>query len=624
MRRFCCNVSLVILGWLVCWAGFAAERMPGYPCEFYGQEETTGTLADGSVVTARTLGGTALGSVTVKTAGRYGFLTTVGAVDGDVVEFDIDGVKQQTRGVWKSGATVRADLGRPSSGNAFELHLSDMPGYGAYNSDSGYSGPAVADMILDFLDPANIDTQRMLMDTGDADGNGWFGSDEMSTLLNLKAPDVYNFSVTSEVGKRIDAGDQDWWLQQIANWLTFDLPNTQAGKNHVPVAVATSGDPAAGADSDYKHWMSVVGVRASEDPSPAGDTDVWGKSDTLQLYGVYVNDPNVRGLGFHSYISADTWKARYFRPMAPGLEYAGTYVAVMEPPVDVKPVSVVSVPYDQGLSYTLQTAQAEVSLFIPGRVNTETRSYLDSLLRKLEFSADFAALLDDEYFSRALNDTVVRRCYKVDGGRETDYTIIPFEREQGATLVTTAAVLIDTETGQFRIAAGDPDARRLYEPVSWFEAYKAVRKATGWDNVFPVGYRLAGVSGNPLFPGWLSRFAVVEYAGDVRVVRFNRYAFSGQGELLPEMSAPRVSVVDDVAYRADGVQVRSIVFSVDTQAPVSVELDSFSGDMPAELRQRTDGVWVLWLVGDDCRARVSVRYEGDEETAALVTVGGDR
>jgi len=488
-------------------------------------------------------------------------------IPGDTVSFVVskNGTTDVHYSAWDNALNMEDDnILTLNIKNEFDMHLSSVQGYNSLDAKIGNSGAAVSKMIIDFLKPSSVDGQDNLIAYADKDASGALEADELKAVLNDKAPDVYNFSLTTDLTQWIDPTKQEDCLSQIAHWLTYDLPNTAAGKNHVPVAVCTSADPAVNADSDYKHWMSLVGVKANQNPAPmlAGESAIAVPS-SLALYGFYVNDPNATGLGFHTYTAIDTWNKTYFRPIASGLQYAGNYIAVMEPPEQKSPpVTLVPAQENAGLRYQLNTAQSSASIFVPGYVDQEARTYLDGMLKKLSESSDFAALLDDGYFGQTMKDALVRRCYKVDGGATDDYTIIPFEKEVQGRFVTTAAVLVDNTTGSFQLAGGDLNAKTLFEPVGWLGAYKKTRLAAGWDNAALVDWRLAHLTGSPLVPGWATRIARIDTKDGVKIVSVDEYAVSAQGEIRIVYKAPEVTVKDRAVYLDNGTAVTMIVFSV--------------------------------------------------------------
>ncbi|MFH1768462.1 MAG: hypothetical protein ABH858_04825 [Candidatus Omnitrophota bacterium] len=612
--------------------------LPALACDFYGVEESAGNLHPGMVITAVDSNGVLIGTYTVTTAGRYGFFTCLsdllstaeneGSLDGDTITFYIDGVKQQEQGVFKSGQTVRVDLGVAAAGDTFNLHLFDMPGYTNYNQAVNYSGVAVSDMILDFLVPANTDSQQDLLLYADKNGDNQTSSGELERMLNEKSPYYYNFGSTSTIKRYSDYGyigsfdpsNQDDVVKQLCHWLSYKIPNAPAGKEYVPVAVATSSDPAINADSDYNHWMSVVGIKVNQDPFPdrsdsATFKDLYAVPESLTLEGLYLNDPGQAGLGFHTYIAANEWLTRYFRPIAAGLEDQGSYVAIMEPPssdaagVDIEPAD-----ENKDLHIILSTAKSGVSLFIPRWVDRDVKQYLISLLTYLKKSDNFITLIDDAYFSDAFRDSIVNRCFKVDGKLQDPYTIVPFDKHINGKIFTTAAVLVNNRTGQFQLAAADPVANGIFKPISIISSYRRLRREIGWRRrEHPIEFWLSHSKGSALAPGWSIVIAVFESKHGVDVVGTKTYIVPVDGEIVNESFSPRVELTDVKVYN-DGGWIKMVVFKVTSADVYTIDVDTEKNCTSTNLYQDGDD-WLVIVQGRrkaSCRVKIKGVSSGDD------------
>lgn len=568
----------IYLGQVFC----ASQTLPLYTCEFYGQEESTGSLPAGAAITAYDPQGSLIGRGAVAVAGRYGFLSTY--ADGSAtVTFYINGVRQQRQGIFNFGRLVKLNLGAPAlDGVYYNLHLLGMPGYASFNNDPKYSGAAVADMITDYLSPANTETQSQLMTAGDANKDGVLSASELANLLNPRIPNAYNFGTTTEVAMyagwgiigAFDPANQDDCIKQICHWMAYRVPGAIAGKENVPTAIATSSDPATTADSDLSHWMSVVGVKTNQDPFPelgsgASFSDEYHVPQTLQLAGIYLNDSTQNGLGFHTYIAADVFKNTYFRPMAVGLEDAGKYVAVMEPP-DPKaaPVETVSPQPDDQLKITLGQAQGGVAIFIPGLVDNDTKNYLITIFNRLKDSPDFKTLLGDPYFGPAIKDAQVNRCFKVTAN-SLDYTIIPFDKtDKNGVLVTFAVMTVNNQTGQFQMAGADNKPKDMFKPLSLVNSYKTLRKNIGWQRgQFPIAFYLSSRQGSQLYPGWDNLVAQYKQQGSIASVTTACYSVTGQKQMLGQNTSAQVDAVSDqIIQTQDGQTMRLVLLNIKNPA----------------------------------------------------------
>lgn len=545
-----------------------------------------------------------------------------GAVAGDIVTFYIDGIKQQKQAIWKPGKAVRADLGIAVEGEMFNLHLVDMPGYSNYEDKSNYSGVAVADMILDYLDPDNPDTQPDLMVYADKDSNEETSAPEIEKLLNDKAPLVYNFGSTmtlntySEWGfiDSFNAANQNDSLNQLCHWLSYKIPNAPSGKEYVPVAVCTSANPAASVDSDYNHWMSVVGIKTNKDPFPGlSDSATFRENyhvpESLELLGIYINDPAQTGLGFHSYISIDEWNNKYFRPIAGGFKEEGKYIAIMEPPdPQAMPVKASPAQSNDELQTLLEIPQSGISIFMPGWVNTEVKDYLMTIFNNFKDSPEFNFLIQDSYFARAFKNVEVNRCYKVDGRLSNDYTLVPFEKKIDGKLVTTSAVVVNNETGQLRIVSVEPEASEVFNPMSLISSYRGLRKHIGWKRwEYPINYWLSNSVGSALFPGWNTVTVTVDRQKSLNILKTSLYTVIPKGEIFKESNSPRIEVLDVQTYRSEKNWIKLVLFRTIDSEKCVVTIDKAENCTENDIFRNEDRNLVILKGGEKANCRIMIR-----------------
>lgn len=575
-----------------------SDTIPLYPCDYYGAEESSDILKPGSVITAEDPDGITIGSFTVVNNGKYGLLSCMadnpstaedeGAVDGDVITFYIDGAKQQKQAIYKSGEIIKLDLGVAEDAGTFNLHLLDIPDYTSYNNDETYSSAAVADAIIDYIDPANADTQASLMRYLDEDRDNHASGSELARLLSIKSTDAYNYASTSQVQNYSDMGlitsfdamDQDDCIKHICHWLAYDIPRAPSGKENIPIPVCTSSDIAKSADSDYNHWMSVVGIRTNQDPCPTlpeyySVNKTFEVSDSLELYGLYLNDPNQQGLGSHFYISSSIWMSRYFRPIAAGLPEAGKYIAVFASPVlYALSLDITELPSNKNLEIALNTAKTNISIYVPGWVDAEREEYLLSIVGSLKESGDFSNLMSDSYFNEALKDTEVMRCFKVDGGDNDDYTIVPFDKEKAGKTVTTAVIMVNNSTGRFQMAFADTDSDIFYEPMLLSSVFAILPQYVDWQAEVPVNIWLSNTTGSPLYPGLSVITERTDVVNDiVTIVTTSEYTITPEHDVEKQGSSPDIDILDAHAYEdKEGNSLKYIVFKPDSAKRCAVSM----------------------------------------------------
>jgi|GEM_PF-818121 len=607
----------------------SSQSYPLLPCDFYGGEELPGALTPGKIIIARDSDGVLIGQANVTESGRYGFLTCLGdisgtaedegAVEGDIITFYLNGAKLRQQAVWKSGEAIKVDLGVAAEGGAFNLHLLSMPGYSNYNNDQRYSGVAVSDMILDYLNPPNSDSQADLMDYSDLNRNLESEGSELERLLNVKDYSVYNFGSTTTIGRyadynyinQFDPASQSDCLKQICHWIAYQVPGAPQDKQYVPVAIATSANPAQKSDSDYQHWMSLVGVRTNQDPFPslsdyASFREKYDVVPSIQLYGVYLNDPGQSGLGFHTYMAAEVFIESYFRPIAQGLTGQGSYLAILEPPdPEANPITIKTSAKNSELEIILTTPQREVSFFVPGWASSSVKSYLAGLFQQLSSSSDFSGLLDDVYFSDALQDAEVSRIFKVEAKDGADYTIIPFDKKANNRLVTTAAIIVNNQTGQFQIAFGDHQAQTFYQPLTWPEGYQALRNQIGWKQSL-LGRWLFYSQGSALYPGWKAVTSSDSRQKRVVITNSFEYIISPDKEVELISESPAVEINSLSTYRKGRDYMTVVFFTVDSQKEYNLAIESKHPRSKVYLYNNGDS-WLAVLEGParpHCRLKI--------------------
>ncbi|MDP3786798.1 MAG: carboxypeptidase regulatory-like domain-containing protein [Candidatus Omnitrophota bacterium] len=323
-----------------------------------------------------------------------------------------------------------------------------VPWYKEENSN--YSGAATLQMMLDHI--GDWFSQTTLYNYGRARNSPPNASSLQidpqgmrETLMNYK-PTPYYFSILS----RSLVNDS---LRDICYWIDYDVPG--ANPPNTSAAVPTY--------AAYDNWMVVRGASASADPSSG--------STTYTVYGFWLNDPAVSGLGEDSYKTASEFTATYFKPIISSDSWNGLYVTVAEPP----PVA--------------STAMVTIA---PAKVNEETAELLQKLqnnksLAEINWEAIIdSSLLFDQGFLTAFKDTFPRQATKVKNltVNGKDYYLIPFNRIIDTTTLkeaTYVVMIIDAVDGHFKEAAWSekPEKPMDFLPVSKDAAIQKVRQASG-------------------------------------------------------------------------------------------------------------------------------------------------
>ena len=627
-------------------AVFAADDPMPLPCDYYGDigaQSPTGK----TTVTAKDSANAVLASASLSSAATFGYLRIPAEKAAALtrVAFSIDGTAQSKTASWISGGTVLLGLGLDAAADTstFDFHLSSTPYHATAKARPEMSGLAVADMILDQIDPANTDTQEDLYSfvsasrtaAGEAAIFPYVDTQIMQTLLNAKAPKAYHFGTTIDVEQISQQGiiapfsatDPSDCLKQIAHWMTYRVKDADKDKAYVPVAVATSADPAKQADADYKTWMSIVGVKTNVDPFPAITAESSARAyyrtpQELSVLGVYINDPSTGGLGAHGYISAEAWQKDYFKPIGVGLPFAGKYIAVMEPPRDdaqTEPVNLAETAQDAVAREIV--LRATPSLSIPKPSDTANTD-ITSLLARLRASDQYVGLDKDPYFSRSMTDASVSRIFKVARDNGEDYTIIPFDKTNAGNEVSTAAYIIDNATGSLSMAFADPTSSQRFGPTVLTTSYASFRAANGWTGRPCLGYWLSRVKGSPLAPDWTIISARTESVGSLTVVYPERYVITAAGMQKTE-NPIMVSVLSATSWTTtNGESVRRVSFNVTAAGAITVTHGSSTETDATYITQNgnTFDVYVSESIDAEHPIIVTAKTDTAEYSAYIVEV----
>ena len=80
--------------------------------------------------------------------------------------------------------------------------------------------------------------------------------------------------------------------------------------------------------------MVVHGLLTNQDTWPPGNIQ------NLIVYGFWLNDPSIGGLGANTYVTVSRFLSIYYLPLnVPGDTYNGKYLTITDPPKDI-PVTI--------------------------------------------------------------------------------------------------------------------------------------------------------------------------------------------------------------------------------------------------------------------------------------------
>lgn len=307
--------------------------------------------------------------------------------------------------------------------------------YGCYTfvdvrCDSNFtdSSAEAMDVALGHYDPydANVTNEFDMFDSL-PDGNPYQG---------------YNYSVHAYDTNYSEAMND--YIRDIAHWMAYPvtqslwwMPGPLVARPYTPAALPIFGS--------YNRWVAVNGFAASANPAPIPRTDPWF-TPPVTLYGFWLTDPTVGGLGQHVYVTASDANVIYFKPMKTNDDYNGKYVQIAEPP---------AMPPSNQRRYFPQTRpemMAKVNIAAPVK-DTENLALIASgsftpSMNSWEEIAD-PNLLNDEQAVSAFSETEMQGPVRVQGaGGVSDYYLVPFNKLG----LTSGVIMLDASQGFFRQA----------------------------------------------------------------------------------------------------------------------------------------------------------------------------
>jgi hypothetical protein len=163
-------------------------------------------------------------------------------------------------------------------------------------------------------------------------------------------------------------------LKQICIWLDYpinyyneyrEVPVPKPGHpNHVPIAIPSSGT--------YSNWMVIRGIHTNQ--------NAWEPPSQLTVYGFWLNDPRLVGIGSNTYVTSTYFITTYFRPITVvGDVYYGKYLALTDPPRN-QPIPDMTQCQISYSSATNGFTGSEVKVLQNARISTGLLGYADSLV----------------------------------------------------------------------------------------------------------------------------------------------------------------------------------------------------------------------------------------------------
>jgi len=344
---------------------------------------------------------------------------------------------------------------------------------------------------------------------------------EVKNILNNYTPSFYHFGSTLDLQRMnklnsTDSGEplenealQNRINKWICHWLDYKVSTPSNYPQNVPVAVATSSNPAnENEKSDYNHWMLVTGVHTDYDPFESP----WNLPGHVNLYGFYLMSPfestftkerylpvhegyeadfdygyipkSSNGINSVYYIPATIWNNNYFKPLGDSIVYnineaeQGLYAAVMEPPTEkiekhIIPQKPLKDNKCEGILNKRIKSYSYTNLWDSNESND---IYFSNILENIHNNKDFKRALSTNSFYNAASNIKIKRIFKVER-KKYGYTLIPFDKEFNDKIVSSLILSISLK-GEIECIRANDKSNERYSVRSRFDAYFSMLQKT--------------------------------------------------------------------------------------------------------------------------------------------------
>jgi len=432
------------------------------------------------------------------------------------------------------------------------VHLYSIPSY--KKEKPYYSGAAVAEMILDYI-RASAGYSDLNQDQVYAYGMGLNGNDlnadGMDAVLGhfdpydsnvrnyLDAYDSlrdgnpyqgYNYTVDTYDPNKSPGTINDY-MRDIAHWMAYPVTK-EAWWLHGALVAEPNTPAALPIFGDYNHWVALNGFAASENPCPYPQTNPWFVPD-FTIYGFWLTDPAIGGIGEHAYVTADDANSMYFKPLQTSDKYNGKYLQIAEPPAippeetlgeietETSAKAKIAEPAADtanlefiGIETTAITQQAA-----PGIAATENQPAPAAKMKKQSWKDIVDPhLLSDENAAAAFEGTRMGKPVLVKRtDNNTTYYLVPFKKTvkikagKKTTALTgaTGVIMLDAGDGHFKQAAWAQQPQE-YLPITKEKAIQLAEKTIKKENnkakvgkaAAELAWRPNAYSQTPFKPWW--------------------------------------------------------------------------------------------------------------------------
>lgn len=354
-------------------------------------------------------------------------------------------------------------------GNCFTMDLIDVPWYQNANTYVS-TGAAACQMIINYmrkgttqlpitdqnliyqyalgpspygpdLAPNEISKALGHFDPYDIIVSNW--ADSYDSLIGGNPYQGYNFGVPVYDPQK-DANALNNYMRDICHWMAYTVTQEDWWKDG-PLVAQPNTPAAIPIYGNYNHWVTVKGFVSSLNPCPQPRTNPWYAPD-FTVYGFWLKDPSISGIGKDTYKTAAECASTYFLPLATSDNYNGKFVQVAEPPSALSNANV-NIAGIVSESANLAYIGVNSALRPTGNVPIVKKDWRDILPAQLLLDADCQASFNGSVRGNSL---FVKRVYM----KDSDYYLIPFnKRNNKGQLLTSGVIIIDGQDGSFKEAS---------------------------------------------------------------------------------------------------------------------------------------------------------------------------
>jgi len=294
----------------------------------------------------------------------------------------------------------------------------------------------------------------------------------------------YNYTIdTYDPSSSPDAMNE--YMRDICHWMAYTVTQEDwwddgelVARPNTPAAVPIYGT--------YHHWVAIKGCVTSEHPCPEPHTNPWNTPD-FTVYGFWIKDPLVTGIGRDTYVTAAECEATYFQPLATSDDYDGLFLQVAEPPAEMSTANI-EIPQPTKEISNLEFVGIDIETKDYGKTTPLTAMSLESssMLLKSEPAIKKQSwrdlvdqhLLTDSEAVAAFEGTKMKKPILVNrlDMEDSDYCLVPFgNRVKGKGFLTSGVIILDANEGYFKEASWTENPEKFLK-VGKRKAIRLIRR----------------------------------------------------------------------------------------------------------------------------------------------------